>query len=393
MNWLLVATTLGLGIFGLVAIYDAGNNPGWQKLPNFPEDISSAWKKQQLWLGIGMAVFFVVSLIDYRHLKWIAIPAYLGSLVLLVLALLQDDSAAVHSTKGWLTVPGIGISIQPSQAAIASSIILVALLFGEAHKLPKVGDFFANSWVQFLCTGMILGIPCLLVIAAGDVGSGIVWLPVAIALLLVGKTPYPLLINLILGIAIALPLVYFFGIKNYESRASRIDDWLAMNRGEEVDSKGSAWAITKGSMAIGSAGWEGKGRRNAESVHGLGHIPQKTCHTDFIFVIIAEQWGFQGSALLLLGYAFLLFLCLLSGFFARDLTGRVLCAGVIGLLFAHIYQNIGMSLLLVPITGIPLPLVSYGGTFALIILFLLALVQSVWTHRFLPKRNPTTQEN
>lgn len=379
MNWFLVAIALGLGVFGIVAIYDAGNNPGWANLPTLPEDISQVWKRQQVWLGLGVIVFFATALVDYRHLRWVVVPAYLVSLGLLLLALLQTDSMAINDTKGWIKIGPI--SMQPSQAAIASAIMLVAFCFGDLRRLPKIGHWFELPLVRLALAGVILGVPCLLVLAAGDVGSGLVWLPVAISLLLVGRIPYQILLNLVIAIAVALPLVYFFAIQDDESRSARIGDWLKSNRGEQVDTHGSAWATSRVNMAIGSAGWSGKGRRNPDSVHGHGHIPQKTAHTDFIFAVVAEQWGFRGGALLLLGYSFLLFQCLVCALFARDQTGRLLCAGTMGLIFAHVFQNVGMDILLMPITGIPLPLVSYGGTFALIVFFLLGLVQSVWIHK------------
>jgi rod shape determining protein RodA len=145
-----------------------------------------------------------------------------------------------------------------------------------------------------------------------------------------------------------------------------------MNRGEEVDTKGDAYAPYNVSMAVGKAGWKGLGwmaTSEQGSLHDKRFIPHLTAHNDFIFAVIAEELGFRGALLLLFGFALLLIQGLFIAFYSR------------ALFFAHIFENIGMCVLLMPITGIPLPLVSYSGTFVVICMFLLGLVQSVWIHR------------
>jgi rod shape determining protein RodA len=137
-------------------------------------------------------------------------------------------------------------------------------------------------------------------------------------------------------------------------------------------------------MAVGKAGWGGVGwKATAEkgSLHDKKFIPHLTAHNDFIVAVIAEELGFRGMLLLLGAFALLLIQGLFIGFYSRDVAGRLIVCMVVALLFAHIYENIGMCVLLMPITGIPLPLVSYSGTFVVICMFLLGLVQSVWVHR------------
>ena len=137
-------------------------------------------------------------------------------------------------------------------------------------------------------------------------------------------------------------------------------------------------------MAVGKAGWKGVGwKATAEegSLHAKKFIPRDTAHNDYIFAIIAEEMGFRGSLLLITAYALLLVLGLFVAFYSRDLCGRVLASLVVALFFAHVFESIGMCVLLMPITGIPLPLVSYSGTFVVICMGMLGLVQSVWIHR------------
>ena len=138
------------------------------------------------------------------------------------------------------------------------------------------------------------------------------------------------------------------------------------------------------STSIGKAGWKGLGWNATSqrgSLHDKKYIPWKTAHNDFIFGVIGEEQGFRGSLLLLTGYSMLLIQCLFIAFYSRDSSGRIIAAAVVALMFAHIFENIGMCVLMTPITGIPLPLVSYSGTFIMMIMFLLGLVQSVWVHR------------
>ncbi|MEO0017352.1 MAG: hypothetical protein RLZZ522_635, partial [Verrucomicrobiota bacterium] len=137
-------------------------------------------------------------------------------------------------------------------------------------------------------------------------------------------------------------------------------------------------------MQVGKAGWKGTGwgapaERN--SLFAKGYPSRTTAHNDYIFVVIGEELGFRGSLLMLSAYAVLLTQCLFVAFYSRDMLGRLLVCLVIALIFAHVFEGIGMCVLLLPITGIPMPLVSYSGTFVVICMFLLGLVQSVWIHR------------
>jgi rod shape determining protein RodA len=137
-------------------------------------------------------------------------------------------------------------------------------------------------------------------------------------------------------------------------------------------------------MAVGKAGWKGVGwKASAEqgSLHAKGFTPKKTAHNDYIFAVIAEELGFRGSLLLLTAFALLLIQGLFIAFYSRDVSGRMLVSMVVAMIFAHVFESIGMCVLIMPITGIPLPLVSYSGTFVVICMFLLGLVQSVWIHR------------
>ena len=137
-------------------------------------------------------------------------------------------------------------------------------------------------------------------------------------------------------------------------------------------------------IAIGSGGWSGKGFKAPNTQIELGFLPATAVHNDYIFPAVAEQWGFIGGIVLIGAFALLLLTCLFVAVFAGDQLGLLLVIGVTALIFTHIFQNVGMTIAMLPITGVPLPLISYSGSFVLVIMFGLGLVNSVWIHRNVP---------
>lgn len=376
MNWVLVFLMYGLLIFGVIMIESAARH-----LPVSKEQLAqygsagayyAAMQKQ--WILIGSVAFFGAALVDYRWIRWLGIPFYLMSLVLMAMAMQQDDS--VHR----LTL--LGFSFQPAQLGISSGIILIAWLL---QGLPKLHRWFGAPFMRIGIIGVVAAIPFLMVMKMGDMGSALVWIPVSIVALVVGGAPFRYLSFMGFLAAGLLPLRYFVALPLVSERGpERIDTWLRMMRGQEVNIADEGYAPHNISMAVGKAGWKGVGwNASAEqgSLHAKGFIPRDTAHNDYIFAVIAEEMGFRGSLLLLTAFALLAILGLFIAFYSRDVCGRVLATLVVALFAAHVFESIGMCVLIMPITGIPLPLVSYSGTFVVICMFLLGLVQSVWIHR------------
>nr|MDQ3624227.1 FtsW/RodA/SpoVE family cell cycle protein [Verrucomicrobiota bacterium] len=140
-------------------------------------------------------------------------------------------------------------------------------------------------------------------------------------------------------------------------------------------------AINQSLIAIGSGGFAGKGFKSPNTLIEQGFLPSTTVHTDYIFSAIGEQWGFLGGVTLLAAFAVLLLAMLLTAYQAADEVGLLMTVGFAAQIFFHVYQNVGMTIALMPITGLPLPLISYGGTFLVMIMLGLGLVNSVWIHR------------
>ena len=274
------------------------------------------------------------------------------------------------------------ISFQPAQLAIAAGIIAIATL---AQELPKLHRFFAEPSFRVLLIAVLSGVPFLMVVKLGDMGSALVWVPVALVALLVSGIPWRYLTFLALMSIGFTAISYYVILPSVSERGTeRIEMYLESVSTGVVEKTDKNWAPYWVSTTVGKAGWKGLGWNATEergSLHDKRYIPWTTAHNDYIFAVIAEEQGFRGALLLVTAFALLLIQCLFIAFYSRDLAGRIIVGGVVGLFFAHMFESIGMCVLLTPITGIPLPLVSYSGTFVVICMFLLGLVQSVWVHR------------
>jgi rod shape determining protein RodA len=354
LNWLLIGVMLGLAGFGIVAIYSATYF--------YEGSYNNFWRQQLMWVALGTVIFLVTSLIDYRWVKWGALPMYICSVMFLLLTLIKGTR--VNGAKSWLHLGPI--NFQPAQLAIIGGILIIALLLSQFR-----------SWhpmLRLALVGAIAGGPMLLILKQPDLGETIVWGPVLLAMLLVAGIPLRYIICITLLVVTAMPIAFYFKLEPYQQ--ARITAFMH----PEVDPKGAAWDINNSLSAIGSGGWNGKGFLSPDALVGQG-IFKTAGHTDYIFTTISEQWGFIGSVLVLGAFALLLLICLFTAYHASDELGMLISVGLAALLFFHIYQSVGMTIALMPITGVPLPLLSYGGSFAVLVMFGLGLVNSVWVHR------------
>ena len=354
-NWLLVAVMVALAIFGVIAIYSA---------TYMREDPVSAefWHKQANWVVVGFFAFMITSLIDYHWIRWGALPMYLAGIVFLILT--KFIGQRVYGARSWLHIGPL--NFQPAQLAVVAGIMVLALFLSQFRQM--------HPMLRVLLCGAIVGAPCLLILMQPDLGECIIWVPVLFALFFVGGIPLRYLVCILL-IAVALLPIAYVELKPYQQE--RITAFLH----PDVDKQGASWAINQSLIAIGSGGWSGKGFKAPNTQIELGFLPATAVHNDYIFSAIGEQWGFVGGMFLIGAFALLLLTCLFVAFFAGDQFGLLLVVGISTLIFTHIFQNIGMTISILPITGVPLPLVSYSGSFALMIMFALGIVNSVWVHR------------
>ena len=360
LNWLLLANMLALAVFGVIAIYSATYMR--------PDPVATEfWRKQASWVAIGFLAFMVASLVDYRWVKWGALPMYLAGLFFLILT--RFIGTKVYGSRSWLHLGPI--NFQPAQLAVIAGIMVVALFLSQFRQM--------HPMLRLTLCGAIAAAPCLLILMQPDLGETIIWGPVLLALLFVGGIPLRYLVCIVLIVVAFIPIAYM-GLKPYQQE--RITAFI----NPDIDRQGSAWAINQSLIAIGSGGWAGKGFKAPNTQIELGFLPATAVHNDYIFSAIGEQWGFIGGIALLSAFALLLLTCLYVAYKAADMFGLLLVVGISTLIFTHIFQNIGMTISIVPITGLPLPLISYSGSFALMIMFGLGIVNSVWVHRKVPVR-------
>ena len=370
INWLFFAPMLAMMGFGILSIHAAVHFRG-------PE-LSDKWNDQIHWMLYGLGIFLITSMIDYKWVKWGALPMYLVGLGLMTYLLFKGEEVFFQK----IAVKIGPITFQPSQVAISSSVLMMALVLAEGQNILPI---LRHHFLRLLAACVVFALPFLFILKAKDIGSALVMLPIFGVMLLTGNIPYRYLITMLLLGAIAAPLVYFFGLKDYQQE--RINVTYKLLGGQKVDEKGDGWALSHIITAVATAGWDGKGTdpdavpTGNKSLLYLNLVPTKTSHNDFIFAVIAESFGFAGSALMMVGFLFIFVMALTIAFFACDSLGRLIVTGIVALLFAHTFEHIGMNIGLLPITGIPLPLVSYGGTFVLIVMFLFGMMQSVWIHR------------
>ena len=202
----------------------------------------------------------------------------------------------------------------------------------------------------------------------------IAWVPVILTMLWLCGLPLRWLAVVLLSGLTVMPLVMNFALKPYQR--ARVVTFLD----PDVDPRGTSYGVNQSLIAIGSAGLKGKGFKAPDTQLELGLIPMAEAHTDYIFSTIGEQWGFFGGVSLIAAFGVLIVACMITAVRATDLFGVLIVGGVTAQVFFHVFQNIGMTIALMPITGLPLPLISYGGTFALMLMFSLGLVNSVWVH-------------
>lgn len=334
------------------------------------------------WIPAGLLLHLLLARIPYRRLvDWALLP-YLLTLALLVLVLVPGVGLVRFGARRWL------FGFQPSE--FAKVTLLPALVFVLA------GSSLERGVSKLLAALLVAGLPAALITLQPDLGTALVLLPTLAVLLFVSGCA-PRALCAMAATAVVLGLLFLGLILGPELLPLKED---ARRRIEAVservvyphwrnrvltyafpdrDPLGAGWSKRQSEIAVGSGGRWGKGYRNGTQ-NILGFLPRSVSSTDFIFSVIAEEMGFAGSVTVLCLYAGLFGAVAWVGFGCRDAAGRLLCAGVGALLFVHVFVNIAMTVGRMPITGLPLPLVSYGGSFTISTMALLGLVQSVALH-------------
>jgi rod shape determining protein RodA len=362
-DWILVVATLMVSVVGVVMVYTATRGP----LLAQGEDPKTFLKKQGLFVVLGFVTMVVVAVFDYRRLEPLATLAY-WLIVLALIGVFVVGSSAQGAAR-WFSVGPL--QLQPSEFAVLALILAVASYCARR-------DADGLAWRDVFRLLIMAGIPIVLVLLQPDLGTAIIMVIVLLVMLAVAGLPIRILVMLLLGTAL-VALVAIKGGFLHHYQIARLTTFLnpsAHSNNPYVQS--TIYNEQQAKIAIGSGGMFGSGIGHGVQTN-LGYVPEQ--QTDFIFTAVAEQLGFLGSVGLLSLLGVIAWRVLHAAVVARDIFGRLICAGLFAFIAFSVFQNAGMTMGIMPITGIPLPFVSYGGTAVLVFFSAVGLALSVGARR------------
>ncbi len=342
-----------LFLIGMVALYSANGG--------ISGDSSEVWK-QGLWFGIGFVILAGITLMDYKTFEKLWIPIYIVILILLVAVLFTKP---INGACSWFNLKFM--SVQPSEFAKICLILTIARMI-DIQK--QKGNFQKPQYILLLL--LLVLVPVLLIIKQPDYGTAIVILFTVAMMLFAAGIKWRYIVGAVLSVLIIVPIAYTYFLPEHAKNR------IAVFLNPELDPRGAGYNIIQSKLAVGSGQLTGMGLFHGNQTQ-LGILPMKT--TDFIFPVISEEMGFIISALVILLFVGLLLRIIHIAKTARDFYGMLICVGVFAMIGAHFIENVGMSMGLLPITGIPLPFISYGGSSMLTNMIAIGLVMSVANHR------------
>ena len=352
-DWLLLGLVLMLSIISIFEIYSATLHT---KFVGFHT-------KQIFWLLGGLAVMFILSFINYHRLIEIVHWLYAFCLVSLVAVLIVGQR--VMGGRRWIKFPG-GIHFQPSEWVKLILIVAVARYFSNLAGRDL-------TWGDIAKAGLMVGVPILLVYKQPDLGTSLTYVPVLLIGLFLGGIRWKQALILLVGATVLILPVWTMVLKPYQKER------LTSFANPDNDPRGTGYQVKQSLIAVGDGGILGRGATKGTQTQGdFLPIP----YTDFIFAAFCEEHGFVGAVLVLLIYFLILMRLIQNAQTAADLSGTFLIMGVVAVLIFQIAVNVGMVIGLMPVTGIPLPLMSYGGSSVLFTFLALGMVMNVRMNRF-----------
>ena len=390
LDKLQIVALLGLMLLGAAFVYSATMVRESAATARWYDQ---SWVRQIIWYCLGAIAAVAVCLLDYRSIARWAYAFYWLSMIPLIAVLIPH----IGTTHGWGAMRWIDLGFfqfQPSEFAKLSFIMAQAhFLSRPPEELRVPGNFFKALGLMTL--------PFLLIMKEPDLGSALVLLPTGLIMMYVAGVPKRYLVQLtctvgllgglfLVDVLFAPPNWQLFKLQDYQRRRLLVYfdlDYAPQSgvpkaererlRKQQFDDSHN---VRQALISVGSGGLTGKGWRQGTQ-NALGYLPRSVAHNDFIFSVIAEEEGFVGSVIVLTLYGAVLFTGIRIAGQARDRLGRLLAAGVVTLLFSHVFINIGMNIRLMPVTGVPLPLLSYGGSSVLGSLIAAGMLQNVYMYR------------
>lgn len=349
IEWSILICVIVLITIGCIALYSATQNTDFDEL-----------RKQLIWLAISIPIMIAFILVDYELIVKSSPIIYGGLLISLVGVLFTKP---INGARSWFVIGNI--SLQPAEFAKIFVILFLAYSISKVQSKGK--KEISKFWKLCLCL-LVVAVPVLLIIKQPDYGTAIAFVVATIFMLFVSGINKKYIIISIISIIIVVPLMYFFILPAHAK--TRIDVYL----NPDLDPRGSGYNIIQSKLAIGSGQLIGMGVKQGNQTQ-LGYLYPKT--TDFIFSVIGEEMGFIIAGLVIILYMVMITKAIYIAKTARDDKGSYVAIGIAGIFMFHMVENIGMTMGLLPITGVPLPFVSYGGSSLLTNLILIGLLLNI----------------
>jgi rod shape determining protein RodA len=391
LDRLQLAALVGLMFIGAAFVFSATMaNQAASTLPWYGQ----IWVRQMVWYVLGIGAGAALCLVDYHTLARWSFVVYVATIFFLVIVLVPHIGSMRYGARRWIDFHVF--QFQPSEFA------KLAFILAAAHFLSRPPDELKQPAIFWKAIGVMM-LPFILILKEPDLGSALVLLPTGLMMMFAAGTPKRFLLKLtgVVGLlaalflmdAVFLPpgwwqismqpyqrdrLLVYFG-RDYRNFAPPNATPAVLQSLHDQEDK-DAYNVRQALISVGSGGLTGKGWRQGTQ-NALGYLPRAVAHNDFIFSVIAEEEGFVGSVIVLTLYAVVLFTGLRIAGQARDRLGKLVAVGVVTLIFSHVFVNIGMNIRIMPVTGVPLPLLSYGGSSVLCSLIAVGLMQNVYIHR------------
>jgi rod shape determining protein RodA len=387
VDWLQLLALLGLMLLSVLFIYSATQARVTTPLPWHKE----LFLRQIFWCVSGLSAAVMVCLVDYRSLSRWSMVGYWIMILLLAAVLIPGIGTMRSGARRWFDL--MAFQLQPSEFAKLAFILAFGnFLSRPVEELRAPGIFFKSLG--------LIALPFFLIFKEPDLGSALIFIPTGLVMMLVAGVPRRFLVRSIsiVGVLAALFLVdilfappgwWTIKLEDYQRHRLLVyfgKDFasphatLAEKAKARVLQDDKSYQSRQALISVGSGGLTGKGWCEGDQT-SLGFLPPGAAHTDFIFSVIAEEKGFMGSVIVIALYSVVLFTGIRIAGQARDRLGKLLAVGVVTLLFSHVFINIGMNIRLMPVTGVPLPLLSYGGSSVLCSLIAIGILQNVNLYR------------
>src|SRR5918992_1206247 len=358
-DWLLAFLAIGIVAFGTVQI-------------RFAQPTEGYWVKQLIGLGIAIVAMLAVAFNDYRKLLHLAPAFYIFGLVLLVIVLIPGIGLKINGQQAWIKVPGIG-QFQPSEFVKVTTAMMLARYFGKNR-------VHALTLKEMIVGGLILALPCALILLEPDVGSVLTYIPILLVVLFLSAIKLRLVIAAAVLAVILVPVSYWVGVKTGYVKAYQQERINVILDPEKADRKGIGYHTWQSILTVGEGGLFGSRSSVEHSQSGLKFLPEP--HTDFIYAVTAENAGFVGCVLVLIAYIVLLSRLITGARRSSDRMGMLFIMAFVGGLTFQIFINIGMALGVSPVIGVPLPLMSAGLASLIATFIAIGFAISVQLRRF-----------